>query len=141
MSPLRLLGFALLTVASLQVSACKRFGDAGSDSLATHGRYVGVGIYTPGAPWAQMARTQPPSDAAAARLADDQAIIVVTDSSTGEIRACGDMSGYCVGTNPWATPMAKSQIAPVELTAHGHPAGSAADVSNSADNDAAPAER
>ena len=27
--------------------------------------------------------------------------IVVVDSQTGEIRQCGNLSGHCIGMNPW----------------------------------------
>jgi hypothetical protein len=59
-----------------------------------------------------------PANTASAKLVDDQAIIVVTDSQTGEIRACGDLTGYCVGMNPWQIKLVGSQIAPVRLTTH-----------------------
>jgi hypothetical protein len=65
---------------------------------------------------AQQAKETP-----AARTVDDQAIIVTTDSVTGEVRACGDLTGYCIGMNPWKTPLAASQIAPINLTEHEKP--------------------
>jgi len=138
MSALKFLGFALLTLAALQVSACKKHLDFDSDGPASHGRFVGVGIYTPGAPWSQMTRAQQPADASAAQLSDDQAIIVVTDSSTGEVRACGDLSGYCVAMNPWRGALANEQLSPVRLAAHQHgPQDSAVDATES-DEDATP---
>ena len=47
---------------------------------------------------------------------DDQAVIVVQNSLTGDVRACGDMTGYCVGMNPWA--QRPGQLTPVSLTDH-----------------------
>lgn len=126
-----------LILASTLLSGCQR-GDV-TTSGSSHGRFVGVGIYAPGAPWAQMVLAQQPASAATARLIDDQAIIVVTDSSTGEIRACGDMSGYCVGMNPWNSPLAQSQLSPVRLTAHAKAPESMNGATNAADNEAAPA--
>jgi hypothetical protein len=125
-----------LILASTLLSGCQR-GDV-TTSGSAHGRYVGVGIYAPGTPWTQMVLAQPPTSSAAARLVDDQAIIVVTDSSTGEIRACGDMSGYCVGMNPWNSSLAQSQLLPVKLAAHAKPPESTSDSDNAADNAAAP---
>ncbi len=45
-------------------------------------------------------------------------MIVVDDSHTGNIRSCGDLTGYCIGMNPWKTPLPPSQVAPVSLTTH-----------------------
>ncbi len=42
-----------------------------------------------------------PKVAGKAGLADDEQVIVVVDSDTGEIRQCGALSGYCVGMRPW----------------------------------------
>jgi hypothetical protein len=126
-----------LILASTLLSGCQR-GDVTSSGSA-HGRYVGVGIYAPGAPWTQMVLAQQPASSATARLVDDQAIIVVTDSATGEIRACGDMSGYCVGMNPWNSPLAQSQLSPVKLTAHAKLPESTNGATNTADDEAAPA--
>ena len=96
------------------------------------GRYFGVGIYEPSGAWSKL-EASAPSDPTAARLTDDQAIIVVVDSQTGEIRACGDLSGYCVGMDPWRAGLAKPQLAPVPLTAHiAVPTDAAASAGNSA---------
>ena len=74
----------------------------------SQGRYLGVGIYAPGAAWTRVTRPR----AGDVKLGDDQAIIVVTDSRSGEVRACGDLSGYCVAMNPWAK---ASRRAPIVL--------------------------
>ena len=100
-----------------------------------HGRYVGVGIYAPTRPWTQMV-AQKTSDRGAATLADDQAIIVVTDSVTGEVRACGDMTGYCIAMNPWRV---GSQTAPVKLAEHRDAPVDESPAANTADNEAASA--
>lgn len=66
------------------------------------GRYQGVGIYRAGQLWPQVARPEAPADPAAARLDDDEEIIVVIDNVTGEVRQCGNLSGHCIATNPWS---------------------------------------
>jgi hypothetical protein len=132
----RLLGLTA-TIAVIGVAGCR--GEDAQSSSDYRGRYAGVGIYHPGPAWLKLVPGQSPADAASAKLIDDQAIIVVTDSQTGEIRACGDLTGYCVGMNPWRSSLVKSQIAPARLTDHmtaqwGEP------VANTADNAAAAAE-
>jgi hypothetical protein len=102
--------------AALGLSGCRKSDVVGLSDH--HGRYAGVGIYAPNTAWSRMLQDQQPRSASGAKLADDEAIIVVTDSQTGELRACGDLSGYCVGMNPWQTGLAKSQAAPVSLSRH-----------------------
>jgi len=113
----------LIGAALIATAGCKRsedspwaFGDFGR-----HGRYVGVGIYGPGRQWTRMVAAQQPVSEAAARPVDDQAIIVMSDTDTGELRACGDLTGYCVGMNPWKKPLTASQVTPIELTSHVKP--------------------
>ena len=57
-------------------------------------------------------------DAAGATLADDQHVIVIEDSVTGEVRECGDLSGLCVAMNPWTKAIARERQAPVALSEH-----------------------
>ena len=57
-----------------------------------------------------------PKDSGASKLSDDDQVIVVVDSTTGELRECGNLSGYCVGLQPWARPA--PQTAPVVLAKH-----------------------
>ncbi len=82
------------------------------------GRYAGIGIYNPGAPWQRMAAAQLAKESPAPSTVDDQAIIVVVDAATGEVRGCGDMTGYCIGMKPWKARLAAAQLAPVVLTSH-----------------------
>jgi hypothetical protein len=91
------------------------------DASGGHGRYVGVGIYGPGKQWTRMAAVQESKEAAAARPIDDQAIIVVSDTQTGELRACGDLTGYCIGFNPWKERLGPGQQTPIALTGHVKP--------------------
>jgi hypothetical protein len=102
-----------ISATAIGVSGCHKPDVVGLDDH--RGRYAGVGIYAPGAAWVRLVQDQQPRPASAAKLADDEAIIVVTDSKTGELRACGDLSGYCVGMNPWQAGLAKAQVAPVNL--------------------------
>ena len=73
------------------------------------GRYAGIGTYDTGRLWGQMTGARASSDPAAAKLQDDEHVIVVIDSHTGEVRQCGDYSGFCVTMNPW-----KGQGSPVD---------------------------
>ena len=123
-------GSALL--AALSVGAC----DSAPESLPSsgqHGRYIGIGVYAAGEIWSRMAAANPSRDAAAANLRDDDHVIVVVDSRTGEIRQCGNYSGHCIGMNPWAGPLGQGQAAPVPLTKH------AADLAREAEQQALPA--
>ena len=89
-----------------------------SFKLGQKGRFLGVGLYVPGPGWAQLKPPSPTSDAPAsnpklADLADDEMVIVVSDTSTGELRQCGNLSGHCVTLNPWTKPAAGSVPAPL----------------------------
>src|ERR1700722_10612226 len=88
------------------LGGCRRSGVfPGGDHRG--GRYTGVGIYVPNVAWTKMVEDERPKSEATATLADDEAIIVVTDSQTGEVRSCGDLSGHCVSMNPWQAGLAK----------------------------------
>lgn len=79
------------------------------------GRYVGIGIYSPSKLWSLLKPARPPKDKAAATLDDDSHIIVVVDSETGEVRQCGNLSGYCVRMDPWS---GSAPVVPASLTKH-----------------------
>jgi len=113
----------LIGAALVASTGCKRSEDSpwSLGDFGRHGRYVGVGIYGPGRQWTRMIAAQQPANDAAARTVDDQAIIVMSDTDTGELRACGDLSGYCIGMNPWKKPLTTSQVTPIELTSHVKP--------------------
>jgi len=68
-----------------------------------------------------MVAAQQTEPSPAAKTIDDQAIIVVVDSDTGDVRACGDLTGYCIGMNPWKKALATPQIAPINLIQHVRP--------------------
>jgi len=77
------------------------------------GRYLGIGTYVAGRLWSRQANVAAPSDPAAATIADDEQIVVTVDSQTGEVRQCGNLSGHCVVSNPWA-----GRSAPANLSQH-----------------------
>jgi len=103
---------------ALSVSGCRRLADDDPAGQAGRTGYVGIGIYAPSVAWQRLVqgKAQANPNPASARTVDDQAVIVVQNSRTGDIRACGDMTGYCIGMNPWAKP--PGQITPVSLAAH-----------------------
>jgi hypothetical protein len=114
---------AWLMTGALVAAAClggcnQATGQWAEGSSPAHGRYVGVGLYNPTKQWTRMVHAQAPKDDTEARPVDDQVVIVVADTATGELRACGDLTGYCIGMNPWEHALAASQIAPIQLKAH-----------------------
>ena len=95
----RSIRFVVLALATA-LGGCQGGAPSASGDSGHHGRYEGVGVYTPGDSWARIIADAAPAPATN-RLADDEAVIVTEDSTTGEVRACGDLSGYCVGFYPW----------------------------------------
>jgi hypothetical protein len=83
-----------------------------------HGRYVGIGVFEAADLWSRMKPAESAADATRATLADDQHIIVIEDSVTGEVRECGDLSGFCVAMNPWTKAIARERQTPVALSKH-----------------------
>ncbi|MDQ2859777.1 MAG: hypothetical protein M3T55_03425 [Pseudomonadota bacterium] len=113
-----------LAIGAVCLGACNKPAE-GPEGAVHHGRYVGIGIYAPGIPWTKMVAADAPKVVPAARTIDDQAIIVVVDSDTGDIRGCGDMTGYCIGMNPWKKALTQRQIVPINLSEHMKPQESA----------------
>ena len=104
---------AQLLVFGALLSGCQQSPQAAPPK--SQGRFAGIGVFDAGKLWAQMTGAGQSLNAAAASIADDEHIIVVLDSHTGEVRQCGDHSGYCVKMNPWTG----SQAAlPVKLAKH-----------------------
>lgn len=103
-----LLGFAL--------SGCQRSDGEYGDSPRTQGHYAGIGTFDAGRMWSQAAGVAASKDPAAAKLSDDEHVIVVVDTRTGEVRQCGDHSGLCVAMNPWSG--AAGLTAPIKLEKH-----------------------
>ena len=108
----------VVSIASLCLLGCKMPSSGTDAGAVSHGRYLGVGIYPAGQMWSQIVNAGAPKDPAAARANDDEQVIVVVDSNTGELRQCGNLTGRCVGMNPWARPLAPAQLAPVPLAKH-----------------------
>jgi hypothetical protein len=108
----------LVLAAALALAGCKKGGAFDMAGASSHSRYVGVGHYSPGPMWPQVAHADQPKDAARARLTDDEQIIIVMDSRTGEVRQCGNFSGVCITMNPWSKPVADAQAVPVTLGKH-----------------------
>jgi hypothetical protein len=124
------MAFGLLA-ASILLTSCSKSPDAAPAGARSPGRFAGIGVFDAGRLWAQMAGPDDKADPAAAKLADDEHIIVVLDSHTGEVRQCGDHSGYCVAMNPWAGPDSSARSLPVRLRKH------AADLEAEAQSNAA----
>lgn len=114
---------AAAAVAAIGLAGCKKPGTdtADGDTAAARGRYLGVGVYSASSLWSKMVSANTATDPAKAGLRDDEHVIVVVDSRTGEIRQCGDLSGYCIGMNPWSGPLDATRAAPVRLTEHAEP--------------------
>lgn len=101
-------GFASL------LASCDRSGTVDA-SHHRGGRYEGIGIATPGESWSKIADAPKPDSDKAATVRDDDYLIFVTDTQTGEVRECGDHSGFCVKVQPWAK---DAPSAPLALTDH-----------------------
>lgn len=99
------------------LSGCGREGAMSGPGPKSEGRYAGIGTFDAGRLWEQMASATAPTDPAMAKLEDDEHVIVVIDSHTGEVRQCGDHSGFCVTMDPWAAQGSRS-AAPVKLKKH-----------------------
>lgn len=107
----------LTSLCGVLLSGCNSSPEASSPESKSAGRFSGIGVFEVGRLWAEIAASTPKADPALARLADDEHIIVVLDSHTGEVRQCGDHSGYCVAMNPWKGAGAQATL-PVRLTKH-----------------------
>jgi hypothetical protein len=94
----RLASITLIACAPLAACSQAKSGLASGDG---HGRYVGVGHFAPGPMWSQVADAAA-AQGQAARPDDDEQIIVVMDSVTGEVRQCGNLSGRCLSLKPWS---------------------------------------
>ena len=107
--------FALLVIACA-LAGCNQH-EASSAGPKSPGRYAGIGTFDAGQLWQEMKGASTSQDKSAASLADDEHVIVVLDSHTGEIRQCGDHTGFCVAMNPW-TAGARTAATPVTLAQH-----------------------
>lgn len=112
---------APLVLFGLALGGCRPVMATLDQHASRQGRYAGIGIYGPGRQWTRLVLAERSKDPALAQLVDDQVVIVVHDSISGEVRACGDLSGYCVSMNPWKAALTPGQNAPVKLSAHENP--------------------
>ncbi len=111
----------LSAVILLTLCSCQKVESAFPDgSTATRGRYAGIGLYSTDTTWREAAQAQDPKDPALARLADDDIVIVTADSQTGEIRQCGNLSGFCITMNPWQADGKTLPHLPLKLLNHRH---------------------
>jgi len=116
---MRFLGLPALAMTLLALAGCDR-QDAvsGPGHHGGGGRYQGIGIYPADQLWPRLSAADTNKDQARALRADDGQIIIVVDTRTGEVRQCGNLSGYCVSMNPWSGPLAADRSAPVSLSKH-----------------------
>jgi hypothetical protein len=127
-----LMGTAIIAAACLAGCNKKVESAENPNGPNPHGRYLGVGVYPADVLWSKMVVPAKPRDTAAATTEDDGHVIVVLDSRTGEIRQCGNMTGYCVGMNPWGGALSGPQMTPISLTKH------AAELASEMSNQTAP---
>lgn len=111
-----------ISVLSIWAMGCLLAGCGQRDAVSgpgpkSQGRYAGIGTYNAGRLWGQQAGIDAPKDADAAKLEDDEHVIVVIDSHTGEVRQCGDYSGVCIAMNPW-TGQGSQSATPIKLKKH-----------------------
>lgn len=106
----------LICLSAAMLASCDRSEDYAS-GRAKSGRYQGIGITTPGEQWTKIAAAPKPGDDKHATLEDDDYVVFVTDSQSGEVRECGNRSGFCVRFQPWQHP---APPAPLVLTDHAH---------------------
>jgi hypothetical protein len=128
---MRLARFGLLLTAST-LAACNQH-EASSAGPKSPGRYAGIGTFDAGRLWQEIKVASKSQDKSAANLADDEHVIIVLDSHTGEIRECGDHTGFCVAMNPWAAG-ATPAATPVTLAQHAADVAAADDKSAVADS-------
>lgn len=112
-------GSGFLLIATF-LSGCGQQSAYNSAGATGHhgGRYLGIGVYPASDLWQHLSAPDRNADPHAATLADDTQLIVVVDSNSGEIRQCGNMSGHCIGMNPWAAALGQGRAAPVAVDAH-----------------------
>jgi hypothetical protein len=115
---MRLWKLSVLSLVGAALCGCNRAPTASPFTAGGRGPYASVGIYSPGRQWTRLIANQQAKDPDVARPVDDQVVIVVQNSATGEVRACGDLTGYCIGMNPWKATLLSAQISPVKLTRH-----------------------
>ncbi len=138
---MRLCKTATLMLAGAALAGCNLRAISDEGNQAGHrGRYGAVGLYSPSRQWTRLIGANASKDPQVAQRIDDQVIIVVQDTATGEVRACGDLTGYCIGMNPWKAALVGGQIAPLRLSKHEEPPPPGDNTVNAA-ADSAPSEK
>ena len=107
----------ILLMGCVMLAGCEDHGAVSGPGPKSPGRYSGIGTFDAGRLWREMAGAAAPANPQSAKLEDDEHVIVVVDSHSGEVRQCGDHSGFCVTMNPWAG-NAPRAAAPVALKRH-----------------------
>ena len=115
---MRAVQLSTLVIVGLVLAGCDSHGDIRGPGQHAGGRYEGIGIYTADALWSRLRTSEASKDQTRALRADDGQIIVVVDTQTGEIRQCGNLSGYCVTMNPWSAQLGPDRFAPLSLAKH-----------------------
>lgn len=116
-----------IAIALLALTGCHKVGTSWGSDGSHHGRYAGIGLFEPGTIWAHL-QGDVSKDPGVAKPEDDDVLIVVVDSDTGEVRECGNYSGRCVSMNPWTKAVGPQLRMPVRVDAH------AADLANTTEN-------
>jgi hypothetical protein len=115
---MRLFGLGAALIATACLAACDRAAPQPGPGGYHGGRYLGIGTYPAGRMWSHMVASSPAAATDAARLGDDEQVIVTVDSHTGEVRQCGNLTGYCIGMNPWTGGLGAGQVAPIPVSEH-----------------------
>lgn len=111
-------GMIFVAVACGLLSGCGQGPTASPVGGRSQGRFAGIGVFDVGRLWSHMTVKVSSTDPAAATIADDEHVIVIIDSHTGEVRQCGDHSGYCVAMNPWNGIGSGAPTLPTKLDKH-----------------------
>ena len=84
----------LCTVSLMALAGCNQSAAPTASGPKSPGRFAGIGVFAAGRLWGQMTGSAAAKDPALAKLQDDEHIIVVMDSDTGEVRflAVGSVS-------------------------------------------------
>jgi hypothetical protein len=96
--------FVLCTVSLMALAGCNQSAAPTASGPKSPGRFAGIGVFAAGRLWGQMTGSAAAKDPAVAKLQDDEHIIVVMDSHTGDVRKCGrqrvlQLFGYARNTD------------------------------------------
>lgn len=120
---------ALISTAFLILTSCDQLPVADSKD-SDPGRYHAVGIYSAGTSWKALKADEKNLPDLTAHIRHDEVVIVTIDGKTGEMRQCGNYSGFCVKLNAWDK--APPASTPVQFATE--PSTGESAVTNVADN-------